>query len=299
MNDNANSVLTHTLQQLFAPLKAGHIDRSIHIINSSGRQVDALVTTPFRTDHFTFVVVKKGEIVIKVNLMEIKVGAQNVLALTPHVVRQCIRMSDDAEITTIAFTSKHLERAGIHLKDINTYEFLSAQLNPLLTLENTEFDELFKLIDILEFKLYNNNERLYQSEVALKIFGGLIYDLSSLFERQETSKEIHATRKEQLASRFIKLLSENFKEIRSTSAYADLLHVTPKHLSDTLKKLSGKTAGKYIEEMVTMEAKILLNNSHLTIGEIASFLSFSDQFIFSKYFKKQSGLSPSQYRETA
>jgi AraC family transcriptional activator of pobA len=291
MNDNVNSVLTYTLQQLFAPHNAGHIDRSIHIVNSSGIQVDALVTNPFRTDHFTFVVVKKGEIVIKVNLMEIKVGAQNMLALSPHMVRQCISISADAEITTVAFTSKHLENAGIHLKDINTYEFLSPQLNPLLKLEKREFDELFKLLDILEFKLYNNNGRLYQSEVAMKIFGGLIYDLSSLFERQEITKEIHATRKEQL--------NENFKEIRSTSAYADLLHVTPKHLSDTLKKLSGKTAGKYIEEMVTMEAKILLNNSHLTIGEIASFLSFSDQFIFSKYFKKQSGLSPSQYRETA
>ena len=300
MNNNVNLILTHTLQQLSAPLKTGHINRNIKIINCFGRQVDSLITEPFRADHFTFLMVKKGEVVITVNLMKFNVGARNILVLSPHVVRQCISLSADAEITTVAFNSKYLESAGIHLKDINAYEFLSSQLNPLLpTLKKKEFDELFKLLDILKSKLDNDNGRLYQDEVALKIFAGFIYELSSLFKEKKVIESIRPTRKELLASGFIKLLYENFRELRSTKAYAELLHVTPKYLSDTLKNLSGKTASKYIEEMVTIEAKILLNNSHLNIGEIADSLNFNDQFIFSKYFKKQSGLSPSQYRETA
>jgi AraC family transcriptional activator of pobA len=300
MNNNVNPVLIHTLQQLSAPLKAGHINRSIQIIKCFGRQVDALITEPFRADHFTILVVKKGEIAINVNLMKFKVGTHHVLVLSPHLVRQCLSISADADITAVAFNSKHLESAGIHLKDINAYEFFSSQLNPLfLTLEKQEFDEFYKLLDILEFKLYNDNGRLYQEQVAMKIFGGFIYDLSSLIKEKKVIEGIRSTRKEQLASEFIKLLHENFRKLRSTKAYAELLHVTPKYLSETLKKLSGKTAGKYIEEIVTIEAKILLQNSPLNIGEIANSLNFNDQFIFSRYFKKQSGLSPSQYRETA
>ena len=78
--------------------------------------------------------------------------------------------------------------------------------------------------------------------------------------------------------------------------YAGILHVTPKYLSKTVKEITGKTCGEMIDEMVVIEAKALLNDTSLTIGQVADELHFSDQFFFSKYFKKQTGISPFGYR---
>ena len=96
---------------------------------------------------------------------------------------------------------------------------------------------------------------------------------------------------------FVKLLSDSFREERSVIFYAEQLHVTPRYLSQTVKEVTGKSAGELIDEMVILEAKALLNDVSLTISQVADSLYFSDQFFFSKYFKRLTGLSPSEYKK--
>jgi YesN/AraC family two-component response regulator len=97
--------------------------------------------------------------------------------------------------------------------------------------------------------------------------------------------------------RFVKLLTDSFREERSVIFYAEQLHVTPRYLSQTVKEVTGRSAGDLIDEMVIMEGKALLNNVSLTIAQVAETLYFSDQFFFSKYFKRLTGVSPSEYRK--
>ena len=299
MTHQASAVKIHTIEQLFGCLKALNLHHGVYVIAMHGTEINLPILYPYRSDHFSFLLVKSGEIVIKVNLLEFTIQQNNVLMLSPQVVRQFVRMSADLEIITVAFTAEYLSNAGIHYKNIKAFEFLSSQVNPLLRSEQQDFSLLLKMIDILMLKLDHANERSYQEEVLSQIFGGFIYDIGSLYKKQELLEEVRGTRKEELTFRFLKLLPKHFKEKRSVKSYADLLNITPKYLSQTLKDVTGKTAGDFIEELVIMEAKILLNNPELTIGQIASYLNFSDQFIFSKYFKKQCGLTPSQYRQSA
>ena len=63
-------------------------------------------------------------------------------------------------------------------------------------------------------------------------------------------------------------------------------------------KLSGRTAGDYIDELVIVEAKNLLRDPSLTIAQVADRLYFTDQFIFSKFFKRYTGITPSDYRKS-
>jgi YesN/AraC family two-component response regulator len=74
--------------------------------------------------------------------------------------------------------------------------------------------------------------------------------------------------------------------------------VTPKYLSQTVKEVSGKTAGEFIDEMVMMEAKVLLSDLSLSVAQVSEELFFSDQFFFSKFFKNHAGITPSAYRKT-
>ncbi len=95
--------------------------------------------------------------------------------------------------------------------------------------------------------------------------------------------------------RFRRLLLANFKEMRSVSAYADQLNMTSKALNDAVKKESGKTASDQIYNQIILEAKrlLLLGSS---VKEVAFSLQFDDPAHFSKFFKKNVGCAPADFR---
>ncbi|MDE6637570.1 MAG: helix-turn-helix domain-containing protein [Muribaculaceae bacterium] len=126
--------------------------------------------------------------------------------------------------------------------------------------------------------------------------------LCEIIEKHYVSKDgviKPQSRKEEILSKFIIEVLQNFRKERSVSFYADRLCVTPKHLSAVAKEITSHTAGELIDHYVIMEAKIMLAETNLTIQEIANKLNFANQSFFGKYFKHLSGYSPSDFRKMA
>ncbi len=99
-----------------------------------------------------------------------------------------------------------------------------------------------------------------------------------------------------LFDQFIRLVSEHFKQERSVEWYSSEMCITPKHLSEAVKRVSGKTAGQWISTLVIIEIKSLLKNTSLSMKEIADEMNFCSQSFMGKYFKNIEGISPSAYR---
>lgn len=99
-----------------------------------------------------------------------------------------------------------------------------------------------------------------------------------------------------LATRFIHFVEQNFKEMHSVQQYADLLNISPKYLTKIIKKETGKTPQAYIQDMLLLEAKSMLQMTDHSISEIAFILNFTDQPHFSHFIKKQTGLTPNDLR---
>lgn len=78
--------------------------------------------------------------------------------------------------------------------------------------------------------------------------------------------------------------------------YAAAVHVTPKHLSQTVKQLTGKTAKEVIQDRLVLEAQRLLLHTDLSIKEIAYRTGFEEPLHFSSFFKKQAGMAPTKFR---
>jgi AraC-like DNA-binding protein len=76
-----------------------------------------------------------------------------------------------------------------------------------------------------------------------------------------------------------------------------MLHVTTNHLNETVKGTLGQPAGMIIRERLLLEAKRLLRYSDSPVAEIATHLNFEDPSYFSRFFKKHTGFSPSEFRE--
>jgi len=99
-----------------------------------------------------------------------------------------------------------------------------------------------------------------------------------------------------LARQFKTLVEHNFINIRIVKEYADILHISPKHLEKTVKDTLGITPKNLILDMVLMEAKFLLKQTEKTISEIAYELNFEDPSYFSRFFKRHILITPQDYR---
>lgn len=99
-----------------------------------------------------------------------------------------------------------------------------------------------------------------------------------------------------LVKRFYQLLEERYRENPTVTQYADLLSVTPNHLTQTLKQLTGKTSLEIVKSKQLLEIKRLLVHTNLGVSEIANQMNFADQSYFTKFFKRETGVLPLAYR---
>ena len=128
------------------------------------------------------------------------------------------------------------------------------------------------------------------------IFNALMSDMNDAFLKYLSVQKNKISRKDDICQNFMKLLMSHYKECRDVKFYADKLYITPKYLSNTLKAVTGKKAGQMIDEYVVLQAKILLSSTNMTIQQISEELNFANQSFFGRYFKRITGLSPTQYR---
>ncbi len=301
--DDKTGILTHTLDQFLEKIGFTGLtsDLNVFTVNEQEKEscefvFDDPILYPFRADYVSFILVIRGEMIVKVNLIEYTLKANDVIVFTPNDIRQFVSVSTGFYSKSVNFKPDYLSRAGIHRKNVEAMEFMPLSSSPLLKVPEKDMELLLKMTDILATKNSVATVQAYQEEVMLNVFAGFIYELGSHYKRQQSFEEIKVTRKEELVMRFMKILPLHFKTVRSVQVYASMLHISPKYLSHTLKEITGKTAGDFIDEMVMLEAKVLLNEPQFSVAQVAGMLGFSDQFFFSSYFKKHYGQSPSSYR---
>ncbi|MGD1319838.1 helix-turn-helix domain-containing protein [Chryseobacterium sp. 2R14A] len=97
-------------------------------------------------------------------------------------------------------------------------------------------------------------------------------------------------------SKFLPLIDEYFKEERSVSFYAEKLNISPNYLNVICKKSINSSASSLIQDRILLEAKRLLKVSEMSVKDIVFDLGFYDQASFSKFFKSQTGMTPSQFK---
>jgi AraC family transcriptional activator of pobA len=104
--------------------------------------------------------------------------------------------------------------------------------------------------------------------------------------------------KQTLLRTFRRLIDSHYRDIRLPKEYADLLYITPNHLNALCRDLLGKTAGELIRDRTLLEAKRLLTNAKMTATEIAYELNFKDNSYFNRFFKKNAGMTPDDFRKS-
>ena len=95
---------------------------------------------------------------------------------------------------------------------------------------------------------------------------------------------------------FRNMLEQNFSAMHLVQEYADRLNVSAKTLSNSVKECAGKAPLTFINERISLEAMRLLRFTDLRIKEIAYQLGYEDPSYFVKFFKRETGIQPSEFR---
>jgi len=133
------------------------------------------------------------------------------------------------------------------------------------------------------------------------ILKGLLHILATFlmdYRRQNGYNDPPLTRGHELFIRFHQAIVEHYRESREVRFYADLFCLTPKHFASVIKRQTGIMASDWISNYVMIQAKTMLHDEQqLSVQQISRLLGFPDQSAFSRFFKANAGISPSEFRE--
>ncbi len=247
---------------------------------------------PHRHSFYHLVLFTSGSGSFTIDFMEYTLAAYQMYFMAPGQVH-----SWDFGITTngyvVNFSEQFIQSALVHPGYLDRFSFLNGisgsevvQLRPGY---RKEVHRLFEMLYATHIK-----ETLREDWQRLKLL-----ELFILVESQQPKspdKPI-AQQKMVLLNHFRKLINEHYKDLRLPKAYADMLYITPNHLNALCQDMLHKTAGAVIRERIILEAKRLLLNAGATVAEIAYELNFQDNSYFNRFFKKNVGFTPDEFRK--
>jgi AraC-like DNA-binding protein len=252
----------------------------------------------FRSDFLTVLLIVKGELTFSLNLKEYTAKENNLVIVAPNSIKKVGVVSKDTIVSGVNFTIEFLTAIGMPKNAVELLDYFSSQFSPHWNLDRRDASALQLIIKQLNSRVTALNEHVYGKELLYHTFYIFLYEVYGLSKKYAVPILHHVTRKENLVKNFTQLVQKQFRSQRNVNTYAVQLSITPKYLTETVKEITGKTAGEIIDDFVLLEAKLLLDNPALSIAEIADELHFSDQSFFGKYFKRHTSLSPKEYRHT-
>lgn len=229
-----------------------------------------------------------------------EMNASNLMVLAPGHEISSIESSKDFSGFAINTTMKNIEAVLPAMsRALICYKAFSS--NPVIEIDECDMHNQIAYHNLLKSKLKDSGTH-YSQTIINSICEALIFETLDLYMKHlgetENTNILRHTRSEELFYKFILLVEKRYKECRVLTTYARDMCVSTKHLSAIVKDISGRTAGSWIDSYVIMEAKRLLRFSRMPIQEIADELHFANQSFFGKYFKNNTGMSPSEYRNS-
>ena len=243
---------------------------------------------PMRLAECRILHVVGGQAVYRINLVDHTLASGDVLMLPPDTIVEVLSLTADYSVEALAI----IDFPGIDHE-------LAKRTFPVEVMHLSMGDDDRKRMGGYFDMIARQMGREEHSDAAVSfLILSMVSDAvalhSSLFARNSSRRKL--SRSEEIMSRFHALLRQHGTTQRNVPFYADLLAITPNHLSDVVRQQSGLSVMDWLNRTTTTEAKVLLKHSDLMIYEIGERLNFPEPTAFNRYFKKQVGMTPLQYR---
>ncbi|MFT4033506.1 MAG: helix-turn-helix transcriptional regulator [Siphonobacter sp.] len=254
----------------------------------------AQISEPHRHDYYVIIGVTSGKGIHSIDFMEYEVLPGSWWFLTPGQSHQ-LHMDGPHEGWVVSFAADFF-----CISETNQELLVHAGLFQNL-LNFTPFFITPEQFDLLEPTLLAlsdeyQKQQSFREDMLRALLKMFLIQASRTFSSQflvtqESSKTVCLVRQ------FQALVEREFSKKTKVADYAELLHVTPSHLNDSVKKITGQPPSDHIKQRVIIEAKRKAFFGTTSAKEIAFDLGFEDEAHFSKYFKANTGQTFTEYRK--
>lgn len=232
---------------------------------------------------------------IQIDFQEFQLATDALLFINPKVVVKPATAESGSEL--LLHFNRDFYCIEIHDQEVacdgilynNVFEIPFIQLN-----ENQSTD-IQNIIREIQYEMEHDDT---STEEMLRILLKLIILKSTRIWKQQHSlsdnnqqSDVHFLRK------FSKLVEQNYRTHHTVADYAEMLFLTPKNLSKKIGLISKETPNEIIKNRIILESKRLLAHTTLTVKEIAFTLNYEDDAYFSRFFTKNTGISPLSFRK--
>lgn len=243
------------------------------------------INEPRKVDVTTFILMDKGESRAIVEGKEYQLQSPCLAVVMPNQTYCLLEASDDLEVRAIIMSNNF------------TLNLMSSNLNNMI-LENPVIDISS---DIISFNTYYNvllhtvrsSFKSSHLESAKHLTMSMLYFYARKLEHLEKDKK----KREIVFDRFCDDVRKFYKINRSIPFYSGRLAVSSKYLNDIVKEKTGITANEYIDRQTIIECKALLSSTDMSILKISLMMHFPSYSVFGKFFKRMTGMTPTEYRE--
>lgn len=254
----------------------------------------ATLPYPHRHDFFHIVWIARGSgrHIIDSVTYDVRPGA--LFFMAPGQIHDC-DLSPDTEGYTFNFSAEffalHLQDKGM-LSRIPVYDH-AKRIQALYT-EGPDLQDIQATLDAIQAEY--EGERFRAHDLIRSYLFILLVKASRLAEPADAADTAH--RSLLLYRQFQGLLDQHFASVQQPGHYARLLHTTERALNEAVRRWSGATTAQAIRERVILEAKRLLAHSGVQVAQVGDQLGFDDPAYFSRCFKKHTGRTPVEFRQS-
>ena len=258
--------------------------------------LEATYSKPFKSSCLVLVLCKSGEVNIEVNYVNYSLKTKGFLSIHPYDIVAFKGGSSDYRAQVLILPLTVFTPIIPELK-LTHYDYVKK--NPLIYFN----DDYLKIIETT-FEFIDRASRLLDNErfeqVVIKQVASLFY-VQQQFYNSNSNYNIelreHVSRKKELFRLFIKTLVEAHSVSREVLYYANELGVSSGYLNEVCNEISQQTAKDIIDSTVSARLKYELSYTSKSIQELADEYNFPSQSYFSRYYKRITGMTPSEFRK--
>ncbi|HEU4551305.1 MAG TPA: helix-turn-helix domain-containing protein [Chitinophaga sp.] len=239
-----------------------------------------------RDDHYMFILQQQGMLGLEIDFSEVRLKGASLCFVTPGQVHRYVKQQDNkgwfifADVSLVPEQYREIFDAYEHVRQV-----VAADAD----------DVVFKSVPILGQLLTGEQSVLTAAIVASQVSAMLGIIASKIIQPQTPEHTINGQRYH-IVNRFKQLVRNNYKAVKQVQQYAAQLNITPLYLNEVVKEITGFPASHWIRQEILLEAKRLLYHSMLDVKEIAYELGYEDHAYFSRFFKKNTGITALAFR---
>lgn len=250
-----------------------------------------------RTEGGAILYCRSGRAVATIDQYQGEVGPDTVLLLLPGAVLMMTDISEDFRVSYFAFSFDLFSEAAFRLDPMF---FGALRRPPIFPLAPRLAEGVRIWFEMVEYT-YRDRDNMFRNTIIRNRLQNVLLESFDKMQRYGTHRpetQETTSRQTELFHRFVSLVHEHCAHEREVTFYADRLCISTRYLSTIVRTIARTTAKEFIDRSVILEIKMLLKSSDLSVQEIAYRLHFPDQSYLGRFFKKHTGESPTEYRNT-